>query len=184
MKAIVIAFILLTGNNIVAQHCPFDGTHLVAIKVIDEKGNMVTNNETVFYLLEVDNIMADSCTSYPGIIKKQLLNNNAFINKIDTVFKTNSYSEGLKTRLTKEGIFANANRMVTINQAENTCTLIGKSETVYTNYIYQQRKFVIVYWQNNKEIRQPVPVDFIYHLCEGSKDIEKFKPVVIKLSVY
>lgn len=181
MKAILAAFILLTGKSIIAQHCPFDGTHLVAIKVIDDKGNMVTNNETVFYLLEVDNTMADSCTSFPGIVKKQLLNSNAFINKIDTVFKTNSYSKKLKTRLTKEGVFANANIMATLNQAENTCTLIGKSETVYTNYIYRQRKFVIVYMQNNKEIRQPVPPDFIYSLCEASKDIEKFKPVVIKL---
>ena len=181
MKAIILAFILLTGNSIVAQHCPFDGTHLIAIKVIDDKGNMVTNNETIFYLLEVNNTMADSCTSYPGIVKKQLLNSNAFINKIDTVFKTNSYSKKLKTRLTNEGVFANANRMVTINQAENTCMLIGKSETVYTNYIYQQRKFVIVYIQNNKEIRQPVPADCIYSLCEASKEIENFKPVVIKL---
>ena len=181
MKAIILAFILLTGNSIMAQHCPFDGTHLVAIKVIDSNGKMITNSTTAFYLLEVDNTMADSCTSFPGIVKKQLLNNNAFINKIDTVFKTNSYSKKLKTRLTKEGVFANANRMVTINQSENTCMLIGKSETVYTNYIYQQRKFVIVYLQNNKEIRQPVPSDFIYSLCEASKDIEKFKPVVIKL---
>ncbi len=181
MKVIILAFILLTGKSIIAQHCPFDGTHLVAIKVIDDKGNMVTNNESIFYLLEVDNIMADSCTSFPGIVKKQLLNSNAFINKIDTVFKTNSYSKKLKTRLAKEGVFANANKMVTINQAENTCTLIGKSETVYTNYIYQQRKFVIVYMQNNKEIRQPVPADFIYSLCEASKEIENFKPVVIKL---
>ena len=181
MKAIILAFILLTSKSIVAQHCPFDGTHLVAIKVIDDKGNMITNNETAFYLLEVDNKMADSCTSYPGIVKKQLLNSNAFINKIDITFKTNSYTKQLKTRLTKEGVFANANRMVTINQAENICTLIGKSETVYTNYIYQQRKFVIAYLQNNKEVHQPVPVDFIYSLCEASKDIEKFKPVVIKL---
>jgi hypothetical protein len=181
MKAIILLFILLTGKSIVAQHCPFDGTHLVAIKVIDGNGNMITNNETVFYLLEVDNTMADSCTSFPGIVKKQLLNSNAFINKIDTAFKTNSYSKKLKSRLTNEGVFANANKMVTINQAENTCTLIGKSDTVYTNYIYQQRKFVIVYRQNNKEIRQPVPVDFIYSLCEASKEIKKFKPVVIKL---
>jgi hypothetical protein len=181
MKSLILSFTLLTGNSIVAQHCPFDGTHLVAIKVIDDKGNMVTNNENIFYLLEVDNTMADSCTSYPGIVKRQLLNSNAFINKIDTVFKTNSYNNQLKTRLTKEGVFANANRMVTINQAENTCTLIGKSETVYTNYIYRQRKFVIVYIQNNKEIRQPVPADCIYSLCKASKEIEKFKPVVIQL---
>ena len=71
--------------------------------------------------------------------------------------------------------------MVNLNQAENTCTLIGKSETVYTNYIYQQRKFVIAYVLNDKEIRKPVPNELIYSLRTNAKEIEQFKPVIIKL---
>jgi hypothetical protein len=87
----------------------------------------------------------------------------------------------LNNRLTKAGVFANTNMMVSLNQAENTCTLIGKSETVYTNYIYRQRKFVIAYMVHDKEIRQPVPNELTYSLCTNSKEIEKFKPLIIRL---
>ena len=164
-----------------AQHCPFDGTHLVAIKVVDKQGKMIADLNTSFYLIEVDNLMADSCTSAAGLIKKQFLQSDTFAKEINKRFKQNGYNTKLNDRLTKAGVFANANTMLTINQAENTCTLIGKSETVYTNYIYRQRKFVIAYVINNKEIRQPVPNELIYALCTAAKGIEKFKPLVIKL---
>jgi len=125
--------------------------------------------------------MADSCTSAAGLIKKQLLNTGEFIIDTDDRFGRNGYNTALKKRLTNAGVFANANMMVNLNQAENTCTLIGKSETVYTNYIYRQRKFVVAYMVNEKEIRQPVLNELIYALCTNAKEIEKFKPVIIKL---
>ena len=180
------SFLLICGcllycMVIKAQHCPFDGYHLIAIKVVDKQGNMITHCNTPFYLIEVDNPMADSCTSAAGLIKKQLIIKDTFIATNNERFGRNGYNTQLNNRLTKAGVFANANMMVSLNQAENTCTLIGKSETVYTNYIYRQRKFVIVYSINNKEIRQDVPDDLIYSLCTAAKEIEKFKPVIIKL---
>lgn len=172
---------ILHSAIIMAQHCPFDGYHLIAVKVVDKQGNMITNFNTPFYLLEVDNPMADSCTSAAGLIRKQFIVKDTFIATNNERYGRNGYSTQLNNRLTKAGVFANANMMVSLNQAENTCTLIGKSETVYTNYIYRQRKFVIVYSTSNKEIRQEVPDDLIYSLCTAAKEIEKFKPVVIKL---
>jgi hypothetical protein len=71
--------------------------------------------------------------------------------------------------------------MVSLNQAENTCMLVGKSETIYSNYVYRQRKFVIACIVNDKEIRQPVPDELIYSLCTNAREIEKFKPVIIKI---
>lgn len=164
-----------------AQHCPYDGTHLVAIKVVDKKGKMLTTINTVFYLLEVDNPMADSCTSAAGLIKRQFLNGDAFVIEINSRFNRNGYNTELNNRLVNAGVFTNANMMLTINQAENTCTLIGKSETVYTNYIYQQRKFVIAYTSNGKEIRQPLPNGFIYSLCTNNKDFKNFKTLTVRL---
>ena len=182
MKGIVFGILFLTvSKNMLAQHCPFDGTHLIAIKVVDKQGKMIADFNTPFYLVEVDNLMADSCTSAAGIIKKQFLQSDTFAAEINRRFDRNGYNTQLSNRLTKAGVFTNANMMLTINQAENTCTLIGKSETVYTNYIYRQRKFVIAYVINNKEIRQPVPNELIYALCTNAKEIEKFKPVIIKL---
>jgi hypothetical protein len=173
--------LLLYSTGTSAQHCPFDGYHLLAIKVVNKQGNMITNYNTPFYLLEVDNPMADSCTSAVGLIRKQLIPKDTFIASCNAQFDRNGYNRQLYSRLTKAGVFANANMMVNLNQAENTCTLIGKSETVYTNYIYRQRKFVIVYTINNEEVREKVPDDLIYSLCTAAKEIEKFKPVIIKI---
>jgi hypothetical protein len=182
MKAIFFGILFLAVSKIMlAQHCPFDGTHLIAIKVVDKHGKMLTNFNIPFYLLEVDNPLADSCTSAAGLIKKQFLIKDTFIAACNERFGRNGYNKQLYSRLSKASVFANANMMLSLNQAENTCTLIGKSETVYTNYIYRQRKFVIAYTINNKEIRQPLLDELIYSLCTNAHEIEKFTPVIIRL---
>lgn len=177
----LLPLLLLFSVGLLAQHCPFDGYHLVAIKIVDKQGKMITHFDTSFYLVEVDNPMSDSCTSAAGLIRKQLIPKDTFISICNDKFDRNNYNRQLYNRLTKAGVFANANMIVNLNQAENTCTLIGKSETVYTNYIYRQRKFVIVYTINNEEKRQDVPDDLIYSLCTAAKEIDHFKPVIIKL---
>ena len=181
MRCFIFLFTVMLCNNLYAQHCPYDGTHLVTIKVVDRKGNMLTDINTIFYLLEVDNPMADSCTSAAGLVKKQFLNSDVFIAEMDRKFNRNGYNTELNNRLKNAGVFIKANMMVSLNQAENTCTLIGKSETVYTNYIYRQRKFEIVYTVNGKEIRHPLPVGFISALCTNNKDLKNFKAVTIRL---
>jgi hypothetical protein len=45
-----------------AQHCPFDGTSIVLIKVLDME------NKTDFMLKEVNNPKADSCTYAEGLL--------------------------------------------------------------------------------------------------------------------
>jgi hypothetical protein len=177
----VFLFTVMLYTNLYAQHCPYDGLHLLAIKVTDKQGQMLNNLPVVFYLQETDNPMADSCTSAAGLVKKQLLTKDTFIAVYNEKFNLNGYNTQLVDRLKNAGVFANANMMVSLNQAENTCTLVGKSETVYTNYIYRQRKFVIAYTINNEEVQQVVPDSCIYSLCKSAKEIEKFRPLVIKL---
>lgn len=182
MRSIIFfLFILFTGNALHAQHCPYDGTHLIAIKVIDKKGKMFTDSNTVFFLQEVDNPMADSCLYAKGLLRKPFLNRAAFIAGCNERFNRNGYNTELNTRLKNAGVFTNANMMLSINQAENTCMLIGKSETVYTNYIYRQRKFEIVYTINGKEFHKPLPPDLIYSLCTSNKDLKHFKTITITL---
>jgi hypothetical protein len=181
MRYFLLLFAVICSVDLYAQHCPYDGTYLVAIKVVDKNGKMLTNINTVFYLLEVDNSMADSCTFAAGLVKKQFLNSKAFTAACDEKFNRNGYNSELNNRLKNAGVFANANMMLSLNQAENTCTLIGKSETVYTNYIYQQRKFVIAYTNNGKEIREPLPNGFIYSLCTNNQDLKNFKTLTIHL---
>jgi hypothetical protein len=164
-----------------AQHCPYDGSHLVAIKVVDKHGKMLTNVNTVFYLQETDNPLADSCTSAAGLVKKQFLNSDAFMAEMDRRFNRNGYNKGLNNRLKQAGVFTRANMMLPLNQAENTCMLTGKSETVYTNYIYRQRKFVIAYTVNGKDIHHILPDGFISSLCTSNTDLKNFKTVTIRL---
>jgi hypothetical protein len=180
MRYIVLFTASLLCKYSFAQHCPFDGAHLIAVKAIGKNGKMITGSNPVFYLKEVDNAMSDSCTSSPGLIKKQLLTAAQFKKNCNERYDRNGYNSTLKDRLTKAGVYANANRMININQGECTCTLIGKSETVYTNYIYQPRKFVIAYTTNGKEINVPVPTGLIFSLCTSS-DLKNFEPVIIQL---
>ena len=181
MRCFIFLCAFMLCINLHAQHCPYDGSHLVSIKVVDKKGNMLKEISTAFYLLEVDNPLADSCTSGAGLVKKQFLNSDAFMAEMDKRFNRNGYNKGLNNRLKDAGVFTKANMMLTLNQAENTCTLIGKSETVYTNYIYRQRKFVVAYTVNGKEIRHPLPDGFISALCTSNKDKKNFKTVTIRL---
>ena len=182
MKSIfLLSFVLLFNICLQAQHCPYDGTHLVAIKVVDENHKLLTDINTAFYLQEVDNPMADSCEHAKGLIRKQFLNGNDFVAECNEKFNRNGYNTALNDRQKNAGVFVKANMMLTLNQTENTCILIGKSETVYINYIYRQRKFEVVYTINGKEMRQPLPADFIYSLCTANKDLNFFKTITIKL---
>lgn len=177
---LLLSFVLLFNIGVLAQHCPYDGTHLIAIKILDQKGKMLTDIDSLFYLQEVDNPMADSCGHNKGLIKKQFLNSKDFMADYNKRFNRNGYNRTLDERLKAAGIFEKANMMLTINQTENTCMLIGKSETVYTDYIYRQRKFEVAYTINGKEMRQPLPADFIYALCTAAnKDLKNFKTITI-----
>lgn len=181
MKYIVFLIALSICKLSTAQHCPYDGSHLIAIQVVDKKGNMINPKNIKFYLQEVDNKLADSCTSASGVIKKPLLTTINYIKNCNERWDRNGYGKALIDRLTNANVFNISNMFVYLNQGERTCTLIGKSETVYTNYIYTKRKFVINYTVNKKVISYEVPSTAIYSLCTGSKELEKFKPIVIKL---
>ncbi|MFY8090595.1 MAG: hypothetical protein ACOVMI_05025 [Chitinophagaceae bacterium] len=177
--ALLLALVLF--NRSIAQLSPFDGSYLIPIKLVDKNGNMLKSTKTKFYLQEVDNKLADSCTSNPGMVKNKVITTESYINEIKLKWKVNDYSEELIDKLTKANVFINSNMFVSLNQSEHTCTLIGKSETVYTNYIYLKRRFVITYMLNNKIINVKVPNTAIYSLSNGSNDLKKFKPFVIKL---
>ncbi len=181
MKYVFILFALVVFKIGIAQHCPYDGSHIIALKLVDKNGKPLKTTKTIFYLQEMDNKLVDSCTSAAGVIKKQFLTTSNYIKDCNERWDINGYNKELIDRLTKANVFTNSNMFVYLNQGEHTCTLTEKSETVYTNYIYTKRKFVINYTVNKKVVSVKVPAAAIYSLCTSSEDLQNFKPVVIKL---
>jgi hypothetical protein len=51
MKKIIPVFIaaLLFADQLSAQHCPFDGGHIVVIKLTDAHGNVITTADSTFF---------------------------------------------------------------------------------------------------------------------------------------
>lgn len=180
-KASLLFFIFVMTLQSLAQHCPFDGAHLIAVKVVDRHGKTIKDFSKPFYLQEVDNPMADSCLYSAGLLKKQLQDTGQFIADCDERYGRNGYNKALKERLTRAGVFSNAGLMINLNQAENTCSLVQHSESIYNDYIYRQRKFVIVFTVDQQQKTVAVPANRIYRLCTGSTDISHFKPVIIQL---
>lgn len=177
----VFLFVLLCNQEAPAQHCPYDGMHLVAIQVMDKAGQMPLGMDSSFYLQEVDNPMADSCAHAKGLLTKKFLPAEGFVAAYNKQYNRNGYNEALDRRLREAGVFANANMMLSLNQVENTCMYTGKSESVYSNYIYRQRKYEIVYTVNGKTVRTPLPGAYIYSVCTASKDLKNFKTITIRI---
>ena len=104
--------VLLTTNSS-AQHCPFDGTRLIAVKLVNAKGQLLNPKKYTTWLIEVDNPAADSCTYATGLLKKKLLDKSDFFKECDSFY--HSYSKALKDRLKQKGVVDKANLFVNIN---------------------------------------------------------------------
>lgn len=74
-----------------AQHCPFDGAHLIAIKAVGKNGKMM-KRIPCFLFKRRDNEMADSRTSSPGLIKKQILTATQFKTDCNKRYDRNGYN--------------------------------------------------------------------------------------------
>src|SRR5690349_15510928 len=99
--ATLLLAVLLT-STLSAQHCPFDGARLIAVKLVNAKGKQLSPKGYTVWLVEVDNPIADSCTYAIGLLKKKLLDKSDFFKECDTVY--HSYSKALKDRLKEKGV--------------------------------------------------------------------------------
>ena len=72
MKKIIPVFIavLLFTTRLAAQHCPFDGGHIVVIKLTDANGNVITTADSTLFLTETPNPLSDSCTYAEGQLNR------------------------------------------------------------------------------------------------------------------
>lgn len=175
MRYLFLLFSVISFADLYAQHCPYDGATLVAVKFVGINGLPVDPAKDTVYLAEVENPEAALCSYAAGLLKIPLLNTEAYFAGRKEKYGA-GYNENLKTRLKNLGVTEKANLFVSLNQAERTCMIKKDGD-----FEYRQRKFVITYSAGKKKISIPVPDDAIRSLCTSSKDFINFKPLLIKL---
>ena len=175
MKKLTFILMILAGQYASAQHCPYDGSYLVAVKIVNQKGKTITIQKGTVFLVELPTKETDSCSYAAGPVRKPLLNSPDFKADCDQHF-SESNSHVLTDRLKNTGIMDKADWMISLNQAEHTCMI--KSDSDMRLFA---RNYVIVYYYNKKEFRVPVQLEDIKSLCTGSKDLINFKPVTIRV---
>lgn len=175
MRYFILLFVVILSGNIYGQHCPYDGSNLIAIKLVDQKGHMLSIIKDTVYLMEIDNPLAGSCTYAPGLLKIPFQDTSTFFANCDANYRP-VYSNDLKRRLKELGITGKANLLLKIGQAERYCMIKDNND-----FAFQDRKFAIVLYHNNKQVQVPVPAKDIRSLCTGSKDLLNFTALVVKM---
>jgi hypothetical protein len=175
-KLLALGLAMLLTYATSAQHCPYDGGSLVAIKLVDAKGKMLNAAAYSAYLVEVDNPFADSCTYAEGLLKIKLLDKKAFYASCDDHYRK-FYSDALKKRLQQKGVFSTANLFVIFNQAQTECMLKNNND-----FDYRTRKFVVQVVHKGKTVTVPVPENGVRSLCTNNvSGFDGFEGVLVSL---
>lgn len=153
-------FIAVFSATGFAQHCPFDGSTMLVVKLTDSKGDPVTSMRDSLFLAEVDNPKPDSCSFAKGILILPFKNlREGLLNKYEGAWKNWALRLSAGSEFMNPGHFA-----VVLNQAEHNCMITDKDD-----YRYIQRKFIIEIKQDN--VVRPlaeVPSENFYSLCTNA----------------
>jgi hypothetical protein len=173
IQLLSICFFWCIGSPVNAQHCPFDGSYVVVIKVVDKKGNPVKKCPVKFELVELENPKADSCTYAKGLLNKIFAQSSAVI--------FNAYTGSWEARAKKFSncsLFGEGCYAVLLNQAENQCMLKNGGD-----FSYEKRKFMIRYVlpKSKKEKIITTTQAHIYSLCTTGGSWCRIMPIKIVL---
>lgn len=115
-----------------AQHCPFDGSSAVIIRLPDSLHQVPADTSLSFFLVETDTLLADSCTYAKGALKIRFRSiEEAVVKKYPDTWE---YRAGLYVKeapFNQTGLLA-----VVLNQAERSCMLNRNNQ-----FTYLKRKF-------------------------------------------
>ena len=147
-----------------AQHCPFDGTSIVLIKVSNE------TDKTDFILKEVNNPKADSCTYAEGLLQKSF-------QPIDSFYANNQWIKTYEKRYEMQKIASKGNLYVKLTQATADCMIKNGN-----NYTYLKRHFIITFKdkKTNKIEQMDVPETKIFKMCTASGSWDRFEAIKIE----
>lgn len=170
---LIIGLVVFSAFNVSAQHCPFDGGHLVVVHLTDSKGKVISPDSNSLSLVEIDNPQAKSCSYAEGLLKKSFSPNKEFL---QTHYK--DYWDYWIDPHTKDWNLLNIGYYsVLLNQAEETCMIKNKDEW----FDYRKRKFEIHYQENGVWETVKVDKDKVYSLCTGAGKWTRIIPIEIKI---
>ena len=167
------AIICFFGNAISAQHCPFDGSAMIVIKVSDKNGKPITDLKSGIVLYEIDNSRADSCTYAQGRLSVLFREpKESLIEKYNNTWKSWATRYSGDCSFMEPGHYA-----VVLNQAQAHCML--KNETWFT---YVERSFEIRL-QKADSMKPLVSVsrENIYSLCTSAGKWSRIAALEIRL---
>ncbi len=147
-----------------AQHCPFDGTSIVILKVNNKA------NKTDFVLKEVNYPKADSCRYAEGLLTLKF-------QPFDSLYADNNWVETYEKRGKKAKLSSKGDFYVTLGQASTDCMLPRNNE-----YEYIARQFVIIYKdvKTGKMKQIKVPKSKIFSMCTSAGSWERIEAIGVK----
>lgn len=158
--------------SINAQHCPFDGSHMIVVELTDSKNNPVTDAFGKLTLQEINNEQADSCTYSEGLINKTL---SRAMNEFSDLYGIKNSVETLQRYCADCSFLTDGFYAVKLNQAENSCMI--KKDGDFT---YKQRIFEIIYENGETKKTAKVSKNDIYSLCTGNGKWSRIVPIKMR----
>jgi hypothetical protein len=158
--------------DLLAQHCPFDGSYAIAIRIKQTgKGGRLPD----LYLLEKEVTRKDTCRFTDHVDSTRFLSEKEVRAEMAEDPRS-TRSRYLPERLKKDFNFLKGNRVVFLGMSAKDCMVEKGNE-----YDYLPRQFVVQYSYNGREAAVEVPSGSIFSLCGVSGSWKRIKPIEIVL---
>ena len=166
MKKIILVLIIASyffTSKTQAQHCPFDGTSIVILKVKNGQ------NKTDFKLVEINNPKADSCSYGKGLLVLPF-------QLIDSFYSDNSWVKTYEERYKMAQLSSKGQFYVSFSMAMVDCMLARGND-----FEYLKRHFVLTFkdLKTGKLGQIKVSKKRIYSLCMSNGSWGRIKPILI-----
>lgn len=165
-------FFLICIKQAAAQHCPFDGSSIIVIKLTDSSGNAITKPGSAIFLTEKPNALADSCTYATGQLNLAFGNpENNLIKKYPGTWEERAALYLKECSFNQPGYY-----VVVLNQAQRSCMVDRNNQ-----FSYIKRHFEIRQKKAEGNILlADVPADRIYSLCTSSGSWTRINAVEVR----
>ncbi len=147
-----------------AQHCPFDGAHIIVVHLTDAENMPVMNAQPM--LQEVDNPEAESCSYSKGLLSKSFMPVKDLLNT-GLLFRSR---ESIADKYCADCSFlGDGYYAASLSQAEENCMIPKEG----SDFRYRPRKFEI-FWGDQTFVVDPAN---IHTLCLGAGKWSRIEPV-------